>query len=311
MRKTFIDEVTEQALKREDIWLLTADLGYSFVEKFANAFPNRFINMGVAEQNMVGVAAGLAMMGKKVFIYSIVNFITFRCLEQIRQDICYHGLDVTVVGVGAGFAYGDAGYSHHALEDIAIMRILPSISIFCPADKGEVKDVMQWLFCYKGPAYLRLGKTSERLYEKKENNQFISPIEVRAGTDLVLLSTGAALSMCLKVAEQLSQYSIGIWSFPCIYPLDDRVIKNIVTQATSVMSVEEHGEGGFATLLLECFYREKLYVDFEAMYYAKASIKQAGSTEELAARSGVFIEKIYKRAIEKLGLLKALPKIIK
>ncbi|MEI8301588.1 MAG: transketolase C-terminal domain-containing protein [Chlamydiota bacterium] len=304
MRKTFIDYLTEQALKREDIWLLTADLGYSFVEKFADACPDRFINMGVAEQNMVGVAAGLAMMGKKVFIYSIVNFITFRCLEQIRQDICYHGLDVTVVGVGAGFAYGDAGYSHHALEDIAIMRVLPSISIFSPADKGEVEDVMQWLCSYKGPAYLRLGKASERLYEKKAINQLMNPIEVQSGVDLVLLSTGAALSMCLKVAQQLPEYSVGVWSFPCIYPLNDKFVKSIVNQANYVISVEEHGEGGFATLLLECFYREKLHVAFDAMYYAKASIKQAGSTEELGARSGVSIEKIYHRAIEKLGLLK-------
>ncbi len=306
MRKTFIELLTQQALKNENIWLLTADLGYSFIEKFANACPDRFINMGVAEQNMVGVAAGLAMMGKKVFIYSIINFMTFRCLEQIRQDICYHGLDVTVIGVGTGFAYGDAGYSHHGIEDIAIMRILPSLSIFSPADKGEMEDVMQWIFSQKGPAYLRLSKTSERLYEKIEHSKFMQPIEVKKGSDLLLFSTGASLSMCLKVAELLAQYSVGIWSFPCVHPLDDAVIKSIVAEVPYVISVEEHGEGGFATLLLECFYREKLSISFDAMYYRKDPIKQAGSTEELAARSGVSIHAIYEKAVEKLACIRSL-----
>jgi transketolase len=302
MRKTFIELLTQEAIKNENIWLLTADLGYSFIEQFANACPCRFVNMGVAEQNMVGVAAGLAMMGKKVFIYSIVNFMTFRCLEQIRQDICYHGLDVTIVGVGAGFAYGDAGYSHHGIEDIAIMRILPSLSIFSPADTGEVECVMQWLFSHQGPSYLRLSKTSGRLYEKTQLTGLMQPIEVKQGSDLLLFSTGACLSMCLQVAELLTNHSVGIWSFPCIYPLNDTFIKRIVMDVPYVMSVEEHGEGGFATLLLECFYREKLNISFDAMHYGKALMQQASSTEELAARSGVSIQSIYDKVLAKLSL---------
>ena len=219
MRKAFIEELMGEALKNPNVWFLTADLGYSFIEPFQAKFPDRFINMGVAEQNMVGVAAGLALTGKKVFIYSIVNFVTFRCLEQIRQDICYHELDVTLVSVGAGYAYADAGYSHHGVEDIAIMRILPHMRIFSPADPGEVRLCMQELCRRPGPAYLRLNKTREGLYSPKKELSGLQPICVQEGVDFLLLATGPALKQALEIARQLPNYSIGVWSFPLLCPL--------------------------------------------------------------------------------------------
>ena len=139
MRKTFIDTLCKIAKDNENVWLLSGDLGYSVLEQFSRQFPNRYINTGVAEQNMMGVAAGLSLSGKIVFTYSISNFTVMRCLEQIRNDICYHNLNVNIVGVGGGFTYGSAGYSHHAVEDYGVLMPMPNMSIFVPCDPIETK----------------------------------------------------------------------------------------------------------------------------------------------------------------------------
>jgi transketolase len=164
MRKEFVDQLLVQAENNQDIWLLTADLGYSFLERFEEAFPQRYINVGVAEQNLISVAAGLAMTGKKVFCYSIINFLTFRALEQIRQDICYPKLNVHLIGVGAGFSYKGAGYSHYAIEDIAIMKSLPHITIYSPADALQTAHVMDTISHCVTPSYVRLGKNKTKLH---------------------------------------------------------------------------------------------------------------------------------------------------
>src|SRR5438046_10077781 len=139
MRTSFIETLVQVAERDPRLWLLTVDLGYSVLEKFSTKFPDRYLNAGVAEQNMVGVAAGLAMTGKVVFVYSIANFPTLRCLEQVRNDVCYHNLSVKIVAVGGGVVYGPLGYTHHAVEDLAIMRTLPNITVVAPGDPVEVR----------------------------------------------------------------------------------------------------------------------------------------------------------------------------
>jgi len=161
MRNAFIETLTKAAAQDPRIFLVVGDLGFSVIEDFANKFPDRFLNAGVAEQNMTGVAAGLAMAGFKVFTYSIANFPTLRCLEQVRNDICYHGLDVTIVAVGGGLGYGSLGYSHHAVQDMACLRGFPGILMATPGDPSETKAVTHALLQYQGPAYLRLGKGGE------------------------------------------------------------------------------------------------------------------------------------------------------
>ena len=161
MRTAFINELILQARIRPEIFLVVGDLGYSVVEPFAKEFPDRFLNAGIAEQNMAGVAAGLASEGFHVFTYSIANFPTLRCLEQIRNDICYHGFPVTVVAVGGGLSYGNLGYSHHAVQDLAIMRTLPNIAILAPGDPGETRECVRWLAANPQPSYLRIGKAGE------------------------------------------------------------------------------------------------------------------------------------------------------
>src|SRR5215813_6776263 len=157
MRDAFVAAVTELAAADERIWLLTGDLGFTVFERFRERFADRFVNAGVAEQNMTGVAAGLALSGKIVFTYSIANFPTLRCLEQIRNDVAYHNLPVTITAVGGGVAYGNLGYSHHAVQDIAALRTLPNMTVFSPADPGETVACLRLALDRGRPAYLRLG----------------------------------------------------------------------------------------------------------------------------------------------------------
>ena len=166
MRNAFIKTLSQLALENENIYLLTGDLGYSVFEDFQKKFSKRFINMGISEQNMMGVAAGLALSGKTVFVYSIIPFLIFRCFEQIRNDICYHDLNVKLIGVGGGFSYGVNGYSHYAVEDISIMKTLSPMTILCPGDPMEVEYAVKSAERRKGPFYVRLGKNGEPIIHK-------------------------------------------------------------------------------------------------------------------------------------------------
>ena len=168
MRTSFIETLLELAQQDERIWLLTGDLGYSVLERFAERFPDRYLNVGVAEQNMTGIAAGLASCGKIPFTYSIANFPTLRCLEQIRNDVVYHGLPVRIVSVGAGYAYGSQGYTHHGVEDLAVLRSLPGMTVVSPADPVETRLATRALLQCEGPAYLRLGKAREQVLHDRE-----------------------------------------------------------------------------------------------------------------------------------------------
>ena len=187
MRTAFIQELMAQARLHPEIFLLVGDLGYSVVEPFAAEFPERYLNAGVAEQNMTGVAAGLASEGYHVFTYSIANFPTLRCLEQIRNDICYHNHAVTVVSVGGGLAYGSLGYSHHALQDLAIMRTMPNTTVMAPGDPGETRQCLQWLTSHSGPSYLRLGKAGEKVLHASAGNLTKGPVLVRDGDPVCAL----------------------------------------------------------------------------------------------------------------------------
>ncbi len=161
MRNAFIDELINQADINDRVMLIVGDLGYSVIEPFAKRFPKQFINAGVAEQNMMSLAAGLASEGYHVFVYSIGIFPTFRCAEQIRNDIDYHQLPVTIVTVGGGLAYGNLGYSHHAVQDYGLMRLMPNMLIASPGDPMEVRACMRYISQNKQPTYLRLGRSGE------------------------------------------------------------------------------------------------------------------------------------------------------
>ena len=219
MRKIFIEELILAAKKNKKVVLIVNDLGYSVVERFAEMFPKQFYNAGVAEQNMMGIAAGMALEGYHVFVYSIGNFPTFRCAEQIRNDIDYHNLPVTIVSVGGGLAYGALGYSHHALQDYALIRTLPNMLIASPGDPQEVEGCLDFLNENPQPSYLRLGKAGEKEYHSKIPKlkpglwQTVkeSPMGSSAPT---LITTGAVLQSAMQWSKHPKLKDFQIKSLP-------------------------------------------------------------------------------------------------
>src|SRR5439155_2500612 len=213
----------------ERITLIVGDLGFGVVEPFARRFPHRLINAGVAEQNMTGIAAGLALSGRVVFTYSIGNFSTLRCLEQIRNDICYHEADVKIVAVGGGFAYGALGMSHHATENLAIMRALPGMVVVAPGDPFEVEQATRAVVAQSGPCYLRLGRAGEpRIHGPNVVFKLGRGIRVREGRALTIISTGGLLETALQVAQRLSIGGVEarVVSMHTLRPLDEAEIKS-------------------------------------------------------------------------------------
>lgn len=251
MRTECIDALTVYARAHPDVMLLTADLGYSVLERFADELPDQFANVGVCEQAMAGIAAGLALSSKRVVLYSIANFPTLRCLEQLRNDVCYHDLPVTVIAVGGGLAYGAQGYTHHGLEDLGIMSMLPNIAVVCPADPTEAELLLPQLLERSRPAYIRLGRAGEpRLSSPSSDITLGKAHWLRKGTDIALLATGPILGRALEAADALSREGISasVASFHTITPLDSVSIIEAALQHKAVMSIEEHSvNGGFGT----------------------------------------------------------------
>lgn len=251
MRTAFIQELILQARRNPEIFLIVGDLGYSVVEPFAAEFPDRFLNVGVAEQNMTGVAAGLASEGFHVFTYSIANFPTLRCLEQIRNDICYHKFPVTVVAVGAGMAYGNLGYSHHCVQDIACLRGMPNLTMLSPADPGETVACVKWLSENPGPSYLRLGKAGEPKIHSHPVT-FDGPIKVvdRRGK-IAIIATGSVLSEAVDASAIVDAEGIScdVYSMIRLAPIGPHEFGTFSTYR-GIITVEEHvGPGGLGELI--------------------------------------------------------------
>jgi transketolase len=235
--------------------LLVGDLGYGVVEEFSNEFPNLFLNAGVAEQNMTGMAAGLAAEGTRVFTYSIANFPTMRALEQIRNDVCYHSFPVTIVSVGSGVDYGTLGYSHFAVEDISVMRSLPGLIIYSPADEVELAVAMDAIFASTSPSYLRLSKDSYPDLPIIEPWLDVSaPRKIFSGnSEILILATGSISRNVLIACDQLSVDFPGgfeVYSVPQVSPLKLEGLE--WGKFRSVLTVEEHVlPGGFGSAVLE------------------------------------------------------------
>ena len=223
MRNTFVSGLEKLAENDDHLFLMTGDLGFGVLDGFAQKFPERFINAGISEQNMVAVAAGIALEGNSVYIYSIGNFPTMRCLEQIRNDVCYHNANVKVVSVGAGLSYGQLGMSHHATEDIAIMCALPNMKVFSPADPQEAIAVLEEVHRLKGPAYVRLGKGREQnIHADMPVENVYDAQEIKDGSDACIFATGAILSEVITAADALGKkgVSVKVNSILSIKPID-------------------------------------------------------------------------------------------
>ena len=246
MRNAFIDELVRLAAEHPQVGLVVGDLGYSVVEPFADRFPDRFINAGVAEQNMTGLAAGMASEGYHVFTYSIANFPTMRCFEQVRNDVCYHGYPVRVVAVGGGLTYASQGYTHHGVEDIGVMRALPGMTVIAPGDPAEAAAATKALCSMPGPAYLRLGKAGEpKVHAGPIEFEIGRSIRLTEGGDATLVSTGGMLVHTMEAAERLRREGIAcrVLSMHTVKPLDEAAILAALAETRLVVTVEEHNVG--------------------------------------------------------------------
>ena len=253
MRDAFLNKLTELAEADKDVVLLTADLGFGVFENLESKFPGQYFNVGVAEQNMTGLAAGLALEGKKVITYSIANFPTLRCLEQIRNDGCYHDLNITIVASGGGFSYGSLGMSHHATEDIAIIRALPAMSVLAPGTAWEASKAIEALVKGDGVGYLRLDKT---VADENSTPLFSlgRSIRYREGEDITLFSTGGILRDTIQAAELLQELGIdaGVVSMYSIKPIDKDAIIAAANETGGIVTIEEHNiDGGLGSAVAE------------------------------------------------------------
>jgi transketolase len=247
--------LSELAPQHPELLLLTGDLGFGVLNDYMARFPRQFLNVGVAEQNMSGLAAGLAIEGHTVFTYSIGNFPTLRCLEQIRNDICYHGANVKIVCIGGGMSYGPVGMSHHATEDLAILRSLPGMQVFSPCDLWEAAELTRYLLSYRGPAYLRLDKSAAPITAR--TGEIFRPGAIRVvreGSDVTLAATGGILGEVLLAADELAQYGVlsRVLSVHTIKPLDIETLACAASETGGIISVEEHAvDGGLGGAIAE------------------------------------------------------------
>jgi len=251
MRNTFINTLCDLAGEAENVFLLCGDLGYSVLEPFATKFPSRFLNVGIAEQNMIAVASGLSREGYNVFCYSIGNFPTLRCMEQIRYDVCYHNANVKVVAVGAGYAYGPLGVSHHTTEDIAMLRTLPGMLLCSPADAIEARLAADFMVRRDGPGYVRINKSGEPNVHPSAPHEFLPGklLWVKEGEDVLALSTGAIThSIYMELGRSHSDWALA--SVPFIGNYDSALLVDLAKQFNQIVTVEEHQlNGGFGGLI--------------------------------------------------------------
>ncbi|HAM35970.1 MAG TPA: transketolase [Elusimicrobia bacterium] len=286
MRTAFFKTLEELAAKEPRINLITGDLGFTVVEPYAERFPLQFLNAGVAEQNMTGLAVGMALSGKIVFTYSIANFPTLRCIEQIRNDACYHKANVKVTCVGGGLAYGALGSSHQATEDIAIMRSLPGMTVVAPGDPVEAEQATRAIAAFDGPCYLRLGKAGEPpVHRDPIDFKLGKAIRVRDGKDITIISTGGMLHPCFEAASQLEQAGLSarLLSMHTIKPIDVQSVLSAAQETSAILTVEEHSViGGLGSAVAEILAQQSSRrIEFRIMGLPDQFCRTVGSQDYL------------------------------
>lgn len=309
MRDTFVKTLIEEAKKDSNIELVTGDLGFGVLKPYFEQLPNQFTNAGIAEQSMTGIAAGMALCGKTVFTYSIGNFPTLRCIEQIRNDCAYPHANVKIVCVGGGFVYGSLGMSHQATEDIAIMRALPEVTVVCPGDLVEAAEATKAIAHIPGTVYLRLGRGGEkRIHDKIENFQIGKAIKIQDAKDdcdkkVALFSTGAILDEATDAAKMLEEAGIGVeeYSFHTVKPIDKDVILDCAKRYDYIVTVEEHNVvGGFASAVSEVITDSDEKAKLIKIGLNDEYCSKVGNQKYLRAQYGMVAEDIVNKVKETL-----------
>jgi len=306
MRDAFVKCLIEYAEQREKFCLITADLGFGVFDEYSRRFPDQFLNVGVAEQNMAAIAAGMALEGWKIVMYSIGNFPTFRCLEQIRNDICYHDLDVKVIGMGGGFSYGILGMSHHATEDIAIMRALPNMKIYAPSGAKDAHNVVKAMLGEDGPCYLRLDKSSYDGSDISDRSYAHGKaVRILQGNDVTLVSTGSVLEEVVQAAELLREHGVSaeVLSYSSIRPFDEEQLGRSVRKTGYLVSIEEHSvTGGLGSVTSEVVLEAGWPLKgFRRVGLRDTFSKIVGDTEYLRKQYGMDADSIVDCVIRLMG----------
>lgn len=298
MRDAFVEALTLEAEHNPNIVLITGDLGYGVLDEFSERFPNQFVNSGINEQTMMGMAAGFASTGKRVFVYSIGNFSTLRCLEQIRNDVCLMNNSVVIVSVGAGYAYGSQGYSHHTLEDIAIMRALPNLDIIVPADPLETKLITKFLSDSKHPAYLRLGKSKEpNIHTDQIEFEPGKIFEVHSGHEGTILFSGSIGTVALEAYAELVEKGIhvAVASVPFISTLEGGYLESAFAKGP-IITVEEHGKsGGFGSAILEFAMEKEILSRVAIISSSRENLSLVGDQNYLRTMNGITSKNIVEK----------------
>ena len=259
MRNAFAKELYALARDDDRVVMMSGDIGNRLFDSFQKDFGARFFNCGVAEANMMTVAAGMALGGLRPVVYTIAPFVTYRCYEQIKIDVCYQNAPVVIVGVGGGLGYAGLGPTHHSLEDCAVMRVLPGMAVVCAADAEEVRGALRAAMRLSNPTYIRIGKKGEpnihtNLHDRPSDFQIGRSISLRTGTDVALLGCGAVLPSVLEAADVLLRDGVSctVQSFHTVKPLDEDALSNAFQSHRLVVSIEEHSLiGGLGSAIAE------------------------------------------------------------
>lgn len=307
MRNAYISALYDIAKRNKQIMSLNADIGAIVFDKFKSDFPDRFVNVGVAEQNMIGVAAGLASCGKIPFTYTITPFITARTYEQIRVDVCLQNSNVKIVGVGAGLVYSTLGPTHHAIEDIAIMKTLPNMKIVSPADPIESKMATYSIAEMKGPVYFRIGTAGEpKIYEEDYEFTFGKGVEIKHGDDVTLIATGSIVYDTLNAAKELELKGIStrVINIHTIKPLDKDIILKAARETGIIITIEEHNlEGGLGSSIASVILEEnKSQIKFKRIGLNDIFCSFYGTHQQLKTHYGITKEDIIREVINLIKL---------
>ena len=294
MRAVFNKELLKIAEKDSRVHMILADIGYGEIEGFAEKFPDRFINCGVAEQNMTGVACGVAMEGNIAITYSIANFPTLRCLEQIRNDVCYHNANVKIVIIGGGMAYGPLGISHHSTEDLAILRALPNMVVLAPCDLKEAAAATHAMMTYEGPVYYRCGyKKEPDIYDGNVDFTIGKANIIRDGNDATVIFTGTIGYNCKLAVETLAAEGINcrLLSMHTVKPIDKNTIVKAAGETGAIITVEEHNIcGGLGSAVAEVLMDEGVgKVPFKRIALPDVNVSKIGSQNWLREQYGMGI----------------------
>ena len=304
MRNAFAKEVTRIAKKSSKLVLLSGDIGNRLFDEYKNIPKGNFLNCGIAEANMMGVAAGLAMSGLKPIIYTITPFTTTRCFEQIRVDACYHNVPVIIVGTGSGLSYASLGPTHHSLEDFAIFRPLPNITILAPADEVELRKCLNAALKLDSPVYIRIGKKGEEIVTK-ESTPFVigKAVNLKRGNKVCLVGTGTIMPEVLKAANLLEKQGIStnVESFHTIKPLDSKTLKRLFSSFDVIAVVEEHSSiGGLFGAIAEWRASEKKSYSSRMLTFGTKDefMHEVGSQKYARKKYGLHASNIAKKTLK-------------